>query len=211
MTSAKQIEANQANAQHSTGPRTEEGKSHTRLNALKHGLRGLMHLLPDEDQLEYAGHCEGIYNSLEPATELEARLAQSIADDYWRTQRIRRLEQNLLNSNQLNQDLLKQLNLLSLYESRITRNIKTNNAEYRRLQSDRRAREQAELHELMEDAGFSPGATPENDNGSVRSTSFIEYVENEIAEINRFRKDAGTPELTPEVIEKIRQGARQAA
>ena len=38
MASEKQIEANRANAQHSTGPKTPAGKAISRLNALKHGL-----------------------------------------------------------------------------------------------------------------------------------------------------------------------------
>ena len=36
--SIKQLNANRANAKSSTGPRTEAGKSRSRLNALKHGL-----------------------------------------------------------------------------------------------------------------------------------------------------------------------------
>ena len=38
MTTAAQVEANQRNAQKSTGPRTEEGKEQSRANALKHGM-----------------------------------------------------------------------------------------------------------------------------------------------------------------------------
>ena len=38
MATEKQIEANRANAQQSTGPVTEEGKTHSSRNALSHGL-----------------------------------------------------------------------------------------------------------------------------------------------------------------------------
>ena len=38
MTSERQKAANQANALHSTGPKTEEGKAAVRFNPLRHGL-----------------------------------------------------------------------------------------------------------------------------------------------------------------------------
>jgi len=41
--------ANRRNAQRSTGPRSAEGKSRARLNALKHGATAQIHVLPGED------------------------------------------------------------------------------------------------------------------------------------------------------------------
>ena len=40
---------NRANAAHSTGPKTEAGKQHSCLNALRHGLTGHTIILPKED------------------------------------------------------------------------------------------------------------------------------------------------------------------
>ncbi|HXJ44279.1 MAG TPA: hypothetical protein VNH18_33640 [Bryobacteraceae bacterium] len=51
-----------------------------------------MRLLPEEDQAEYTEHCQGIVASLKPGNPLERHLAQAVADDYWRIERIRRLE-----------------------------------------------------------------------------------------------------------------------
>jgi len=36
--SAAKLKANRKNAQRSTGPKTEVGKNHSRMNALKHGV-----------------------------------------------------------------------------------------------------------------------------------------------------------------------------
>jgi hypothetical protein len=41
---------NQANAQHSTGPKTKTGKQRSSLNALRHGLTGQIIVLPVEDR-----------------------------------------------------------------------------------------------------------------------------------------------------------------
>ena len=60
MTSEKQAEANRRNALKSTGPKTPEGKSTVRHNALRHGLLSRDILLPgeDEDALRELGeHC----------------------------------------------------------------------------------------------------------------------------------------------------------
>jgi hypothetical protein len=47
--SPKQVAANQRNALHSTGPKTTEGKSNSRKNALKHGLCAMVLDVPGED------------------------------------------------------------------------------------------------------------------------------------------------------------------
>ncbi|MGA2738055.1 MAG: hypothetical protein ABSG65_11470 [Bryobacteraceae bacterium] len=49
----KQHEANQQNAQQSTGPKTPEGKAAVPLNALKYGLRARDLLLPRDDPEEW--------------------------------------------------------------------------------------------------------------------------------------------------------------
>ncbi len=50
MSSDKQVAANRANAQKSTGPVTEAGRAASRMNALKHGIHARMQFLPGEDQ-----------------------------------------------------------------------------------------------------------------------------------------------------------------
>ena len=45
MATEKQIEANRRNAQKSTGPATEVGKTKAKFNALKHGMTAVFHVL----------------------------------------------------------------------------------------------------------------------------------------------------------------------
>jgi hypothetical protein len=95
MSSAQQIVANQLNAQHSTGPRTEQGKKRSSLNALKSGLTGRTVLLPGEDANAYQAHCEAFMEGFAPVGEEETALVQLLADTRWRLDRCSVLETNL--------------------------------------------------------------------------------------------------------------------
>ena len=53
MATPAQLTANRANAQKSTGPRSAEGKSASRFNALKHGLDAQSVIIPGEDPAAY--------------------------------------------------------------------------------------------------------------------------------------------------------------
>jgi hypothetical protein len=92
MTSTAQFESNFANAQKSTGPRTEKGKYRTRLNAYRHGLTGQICILTADEHEAFEKHCAGIRDSLQPVGALEIELAQSIAEDHWRLKRARARE-----------------------------------------------------------------------------------------------------------------------
>jgi hypothetical protein len=89
MASRAQLTANAANAQKSSGPKTERGKHRTRLNAYRHGLTGQICLLTADEHEAFEKHCTGIRESLDPVGALEIDLAQSIAVDHWRLKRAR--------------------------------------------------------------------------------------------------------------------------
>src|ERR1700674_5170479 len=54
---------NKANAQKSTGPRTEAGKQRSSLNALRHGLTGQTVVLPTEDHSAYQRHSQSFLDT----------------------------------------------------------------------------------------------------------------------------------------------------
>ena len=74
MASIAQVTANIANAQKSTGARTEKGKHRTRLNAYRHGLTGQIQLLTADEHEAFDKHCAGIRESLQPVGALEIEL-----------------------------------------------------------------------------------------------------------------------------------------
>jgi hypothetical protein len=91
-TSPAQLAANRANAQLSTGPRTEAGRARSSQNAIKSALTGRTLLLPTDDRDEYARFLADFQQQLKPEGQLECELVQIIVDCHWRLRRIQELE-----------------------------------------------------------------------------------------------------------------------
>ena len=75
MSTPNRIEINRANAQHSTGPKTESGKQTSSLNAIRHGLTSQSILMPTEDPAAYQQHVQSLLDEylllgLQPGTLL---------------------------------------------------------------------------------------------------------------------------------------------
>src|SRR5579875_710988 len=89
---AERKAANRANAQSSTGPKTEQGKAISSQNALKTALTGRTVLLPTDDRARYQQHLTHYFHFWKPVGEHECALVQLIADTWWRLLRIPCLE-----------------------------------------------------------------------------------------------------------------------
>ena len=168
MTSDIQLEANRTNAQKSTGPTSEAGKAAVRFNATRHGLTGQVACMAWEDRDAFNQFCASIVADLKPEGAIETQLAQSIAEDHWRLNRARAIEENLfalgfagstldagdpqataaLSQAETFRDNLKSFNLITLYESRLNRNVHRNIDRLKQLQSDRREARAQTLREL---------------------------------------------------------------
>ena len=92
MTTLAKIEANQRNAQLSTGPRTTDGKSVVARNAMKHGIFAAVPVIPGEEPEAWEAHRAGVVESLTPVGLLEVNLAERAALLLWRLQRLARYE-----------------------------------------------------------------------------------------------------------------------
>jgi hypothetical protein len=161
--SEKQLAANRANAQKSTGPRTEAGKNVSKHNAFKHGLTGNATVMNIEDAREQRDFTEAYIKSLNPVGPAETQLAGVIALDNWRLNRVKTLEENTLSLGEMKffdsieaehpqihhamcqaaafTSELKTFNTLSLHEQRITRGIHKNMKLYWDMQDRRKAEE----------------------------------------------------------------------
>jgi predicted 2-oxoglutarate/Fe(II)-dependent dioxygenase YbiX len=88
MTTEKQISANQQNAKHSTGPRTESGKRRSRRNAIRHGLTAEPVIDGLEDPADYKGFERAIKSNYSPQT---CRLPQVSIEFYPTTTQFRKM------------------------------------------------------------------------------------------------------------------------
>ena len=98
--SPQKLAANRRNAQLSTGPRTEEGKSRSRHNALKHGILGSAVLITSgegaEDPAEFDELLSALRRDLAPVGRLEEMMVEKIAVCWWRQKRSLRCETGLI-------------------------------------------------------------------------------------------------------------------
>jgi hypothetical protein len=172
MSTASRIAINKANAQHSTGPKTAEGKQRSSLNALRHGLTGQIVVMPTEDLQAYQLHLKSFTDELNPKGAIEANLVQALADTSWRLNRVAALETNLLTLGIANaqspitdapnqvQDAFsivaslesqsKALSNLSLHSQRLSRQFERTVAQLRELQKVRRIKEDSDLDDLLD-------------------------------------------------------------
>src|SRR5438067_2271711 len=97
MTSEKQLSANRRSAQHSTGPKTDQGKAIVRLNAHRHGTLATTPVVPRLERAdEWERHLGATLESLRPEGHLETVLAQRVASLLWRLGRVARYEREVI-------------------------------------------------------------------------------------------------------------------
>jgi hypothetical protein len=96
MSTTKQNEANLANAQLSTGPRTAEGKARSSLNAVKHGLTAAHLLIPTESADDFEAHAASLRAHFAPADPLRSLLVDQLIAAAWRLRRARLFERLIL-------------------------------------------------------------------------------------------------------------------
>ena len=95
---------NRANAQKSTGPKTEQGKASSSQNAFKHGLYSKALLIPGEDRADFEALRADLAAEHRPLGVTEELLVDEIAQHYWRMKRYRALEAQMYKAKGENED-----------------------------------------------------------------------------------------------------------
>jgi hypothetical protein len=195
---------NRANAQKSTGPRTEAGKQRSSLNALRHGLTGQTIVLPTEDQSAYQRHSQSFLDECQPKGAIETQLVQSLIDSSWRMNRAAAVETNLLSlgitemedrfhANHPEAEAALAMAMafrehtrafaqISIYGQRLARQFERTLAQLRQIQADRRKAEECQLENAAkamrihkyENLVYEPAPSNPTDPGFVFSTTETE-------------------------------------
>ena len=159
--SEARLAANRANALKSTGPKTPEGKRRSSLNAYRSGLHGQIVCSTPEELAVYRKHIDDVISEYNPAGPTEIFLTTSCAENMWRLNRCRALENGIfanghrelvdsIDSGHSEVDTslaaartfeaqAKQIALLSVYEGRIRRTLEKDLAALKALQAERKA------------------------------------------------------------------------
>jgi hypothetical protein len=142
---------NRANAQHSTGPRSESGKQRSALNALTHGLTARAAVLPSEDPAAYEQHRRQFLAEYDPKTGTETQLVYELVDTAWRLNRVPLLEAEVLSSAAPSPEspapAIAALATLGLHGQRLSRQFQKTLNQLRELQLDRLERQRKDLRD----------------------------------------------------------------
>jgi hypothetical protein len=150
-----------------TGPRTAEGKSRCRLNAVRHGLTAQTLCFTPEESQKYVEHLAGLHVHYQPTGPIETALVAQIADGMWRLDRASAIEHGIFalaiqsaapEPGAVDSALApartwlaesKNLALLTLYVKRIENKLSANKAELAALQDRRKSEAEAAMRDAM--------------------------------------------------------------
>jgi hypothetical protein len=138
MATAPQNTANRENATHSTGPKSQQGKSRSAENALRHGLASGRLIIPGECKAEYEALEVDLLKKHQPVDVTETLLVQEMAQSYWLKERAVRLQSKAFGESD---SLPKDLALLMRYQTTNQRAFYTALTALTKLQNKRKKEE----------------------------------------------------------------------
>jgi hypothetical protein len=149
MISPEKLAANQANAQHSTGPQTPQGKATSAQNSRTHGLCSKDRLVANEDQDEFDILEAKLQVDIHPKGALEQILFSELLTASWQMRRIVRMETELSAGHDSytalleDESLQQKLDRLGRHHARFERTFHRSLKELKALQTNRAQREGA--------------------------------------------------------------------
>ena len=138
MSTEAQIAANRANAQQSTGPKSEPGKAVSCQNNFRHGFTGAFRVLSWENQEEFDVLLAGLLAEHDPSTPTEALLVTQMGQAWWLRTRALQLQDTCFTEDSVDQ---KQLALYLRYQTANDRAFHKSLSELLKLRAEKRKAE----------------------------------------------------------------------
>jgi hypothetical protein len=157
--SDKQHQANQRNAQHSSGPTTPAGKEAIRFNALTYGLRTRASILPDENAADYSQLWDEMEADWQPQTRTERCYLETMVTSQWLLKRVAESEQRIYAYIAFGEQQFKMLGYVAKQRAQLERSFRTAIADMKQSQKERHARPQPQPAKPAP-ASVSPPARP---------------------------------------------------
>ena len=123
--SAKQKAANQRNAQQSCGPKTPEGKSNIRFNALTYGLRTRASILERENAAEYSRLWDELDADWQPQNRAERCYLETMVTSQWLLARVAESERRIYEEIEFGEHQFKMLGYVIKQRAHLERSFRT--------------------------------------------------------------------------------------
>src|ERR1022692_1715228 len=188
--SEKNQRSNRQNAQHSTGPKTPEGKAAIRFNALTYGLRTRATILPDENAADYSRLYDELAVDWQPQNRTERFYLETMVTSQWLLARVAASEQKVYLFIEFGEKQFVMLGYVAKLRARLERSFRTAIEDMKQSQKERQAR-QPQPAQTAQPAKPVPAPAPKP---AEPQTPPPDYVMSEGAEAHPVSCSAVTPD-----------------
>ncbi len=173
-------ESNRRNAQHSTGPKTPEGKKAIRFNALTYGLRTRATVLPDENAADYSQLWDEMDADWQPQNRTERAYLETIVTSQWLLARVAASEQQVYMFIKFGEQQFKMLGYVAKQRAQLERSFRTAIEDMKQSQKERRSQPAQPKETKLPAEPAKPASVPAHE----PSAPPPDYVMSEGAEAN---------------------------
>jgi hypothetical protein len=159
--SDKQHQANRQNAQHSSGPKTPEGKAAIRFNALTYGLRTRATVLPHENPDDYDRLWDELEADWQPQTRTEWCYLETMVTSQWLLARAAASESRIYQLIPFGEKQFVMLAYVAKQRAQVERSFRTAIADMKQSQKDRQSSPQPRPAQTAHTAKPSPPPIPQ--------------------------------------------------
>jgi hypothetical protein len=181
--SEKQHKANQQNAQHSTGPASQEGRDAIRFNAITFGLRTRATVLQTENVADYYQLYNELVAEWQPQTRTELCHVETMVTSLWLLARVARSEQQVYMEVGFGERQFALLAQVDKRRAHLERSFRTAIADMQQAQKERSAQpspptqsKQTEQSPASKPAEHNPGPWPPTPDPGAECAQGAQYA-----------------------------------